>query len=557
MGVKRATAQTAAHSEVFRFALRYLSTIAILVVAREGFHVLRRFLVENTCTRIDKHLSVRVVSHLLHVDLGTFTHEKLGALHGRIFRSIDGFMRLLRLSFLDFFPALLTGLFALVTALVKQPWVGLIMAGILPTSIALTAWQLKSQKGVRLRLLRSREELDGTVVEQLGGLDYIRVAHTYASEVKRVARAAEKRRSQELTHHVSMSFFGAAKALLEGLFHLMVLGLAVYLAVTGQITYGDIFAFSMLFLSVMTPLAEVHRVIDEGHEASLRVGDLMDMLTLPLDVSFNTATHRVPRLDDRAPILEVDKLSVHYMAPEGPTSTVLDEISLVIRAGETIGIVGRSGGGKSTLLKTLMRLVHPCGGRVLVKGMPLEEVSREAISRLVGYVGQNPFLFAGTIEENITYGCTGPYLPEDVRRAAQRACLDDEIRMMPQGYATPVAERGQNLSGGQRQRLVLARVFLLDPPVLILDEATSALDTISERSVQKAIDEARTDRTVIIVAHRLSTLRDADRILVLDAGRIVESGNFHELYRRGGIFTELVRSAEKGSAPAEQEQVAV
>jgi ATP-binding cassette subfamily B protein len=554
--VKQGSEQKLAHQEMFRFAAYYLGAIAFLVFLREGLHVFRRFLVENTCTRIDKFLSVKVVAHLFQVDLATFTHEKVGALHGRIFRSIDGFMRLLRVSFLDFFPAVLTGLFALATASYKQPWVGLIMVAVIPTSVALTAWQLSSQKGVRLSLLRSREDLDGTVVEQLGGLDYVRVAHTHAQEVKRVSRVAEKRRTTELNHHVIMSFFGAAKALTEGLFHLMVLGLAVYLAVQGRITYGDIFTFSLLFLSVMTPLAEIHRVIDEGHEASLRVADLLDMLALPADRSFHTKTHREPRLDDRAPIIEVRDLRVEYASAEGARRAVLDGVSLVVHAGETVGIVGRSGCGKSTLLKVLMRLVHPCGGRAFLKGVPLEEVSREAISQLIGYVGQMPFMFAGTIEENIAYGCVARYLPEDLRRAAQRACIHDEVLMMPEGYATQVAERGQNLSGGQRQRLALARVFLQDPPILILDEATSALDTISERSVQRAIDAARADRTVIIVAHRLSTLVDADRILVFDQGRVAEAGTFSDLLKQGGIFAELALSAEKGASAPEAQPVA-
>jgi ATP-binding cassette subfamily B protein len=195
-----------------------------------------------------------------------------------------------------------------------------------------------------------------------------------------------------------------------------------------------------------------------------------------------------------------------------------------------------------------MRLVHPKAGQVFLKGVPLEDVSRQAISRLIGYVGQSPFMFAGTIEQNICYGCTITPLPEEVRQAAQRACIHDEILLMPEGYATQVAERGQNLSGGQRQRLALARVFLQDPPILILDEATSALDTISERSVQRAIDAARADRTVILIAHRLSTLIDADRILVIDQGRVVEAGTYDELLKRGGFFAELVMSAEKDSA---------
>ncbi len=299
----------------------------------------------------------------------------------------------------------------------------------------------------------------------------------------------------------------------------------------------------------------MHRVLDEGHEASLRVADLMDMLALPVDRSFRTLTHREPRLDDGAPIIEVVDLRVEYAGPEGGGRAVLDGASLAIHSGETIGIVGRSGCGKSTLLKVLMRLVHPTEGRACLMGVPLEEVSREAISQLVGYVGQAPFMFAGTIEENITYGSASRYLPEDVRRAARRACIHEEIMMMPGGYSAPVAERGQNLSGGQRQRLALARVFLQGPPVLILDEATSALDTISERSVQRAIDAARADRTVIIVAHRLSTLVDADRILVFDGGRVAESGSYSELLKQGGAFAELALSAEKPSPAPEGEVV--
>jgi ATP-binding cassette, subfamily B, bacterial len=554
--VKQGLEHTVTREHMYVLAAWFLGGVAFMVLLRELLNVLRRYLVENTCTRIDKHLSVRVVAHLLKVDLARFTHTKVGALHGRIFRSVEGSMRLVRLSFLDFLPAITTGLFALGAAIMIQPRVGLLMIGVIPVSVFLTAWQLHSQKGVRLSLNRSREDLDGTVVEQLGALDYVRVCHTHLQEVKRIAHAAENRRRKELRHHISMSFFGCAKALTEGFFHLMVLGMAVYLAIQGTISYGDIFTFSMLFLSVMTPLAEVHRVLDEGHEASLRVADLIEMLHLPIDRSFHTVTHQIPRLDDSVPIIEVENLRVEYPSATGQTLTVLDGTELTIHAGETIGIVGRTGCGKSTLLKVLMRLVHPIGGNVRLKGVPLEEVSREAISRLVGYVGQSPFMFSGTIEENITYGCQSAYLPEDIRRAAQKACVHEDIMGQPLGYKTRVAERGQNLSGGQRQRLALARVFLQNPPILILDEATSALDMISERSVQDAIDLARTDRTVIIVAHRLSTLIDADRIMVFDQGRIAECGSYAELVKMGGIFTEMLLSAEKGSPTEEPDDPA-
>jgi ATP-binding cassette subfamily B protein len=532
--------------EMFNVCVFYLGLIAGVVLLRELLNLVRRFLVENTCTRIDKYLSVKVVSHLMQADLAALTHEKLGALHGRIFRSVDGFMRLLRLAFLDFFPAVLTGVLALVAVLTKQPWLALVMVGVIPCSLALTAWQLVSQKNVRLQLIRSREDLDGTVVEQLSGLDYVRVANTHTQEVKRVARVAEKRRAKEMGHHVAMSFFGAAKALTEGSFHVFVLAFAIYLAATGQISYGAILAFSGLFLNVMTPLAEIHRVIDEGHEASLRVGDLKDMLSQPLDRSFRTPTHKEALLDDAAPVVSMHDVRVDYALPNGQRRRALDGVSLEVYHGETIGVAGRSGGGKSTWLKVLMRLVHPSGGEVRIKGAPLEQVSREAIRQLVGYVGQSPFLFAGSIEENIAYGA-GRFLPEDIRRAAQRACIHDEVLRMPDGYDTAVAERGANLSGGQKQRIALARVFLKNPPILVLDEATAALDMISERTVQKAIASAREDRTVILVAHRLSTVADADRIFVFDDGRVAEVGTFRELLQRNGVFAELVKSCASNS----------
>lgn len=543
--VKRGTEQGLARDALYREAAFYLSLIAVAYVLRELLNVVRRYFVENSCTRIEKLMTVKLVSHLLRVDLAALTHEKIGTLHGRINRSVVGFVRFLRLGFLDFFPVVLSGLFALAAALTKQSRLGLIMAGVLPVSVFLTVRQLISQKGVRLILIRSREQMDGTVVEQIGGIDYVRAANTHQREVERVASAAEKRRAKEIRHHFQMSMFGCAKALNEGFFHILVLGYAVYLAVQGVVSYGDILTFSVLFLNVMAPLSEVHRLIDEGHECSLQVGDLLEMLAEPVDQSFSPKRVEEPALRDGAPAIVTEDLRVDYHTADHQRKAGLDGVSLSIGHGETIGVAGRSGGGKTTWLRVLMRLTHPSGGKVLLGGVPLEHISREAIGRLIGYVGQSPFVFAGTIAENIAYGSDKP-AAQDIELAARRACIHDEIMDMPGGYQAEVAERGQNLSGGQRQRLALARIFLKNPPILILDEGTSALDTISERAVQRAIDAAREDRTVILVAHRLSTLRDADRIVVFDRGRIAETGTYAELVANNGVFTELAHHAGDG-----------
>jgi ATP-binding cassette subfamily B protein len=527
---------------MYALALELLGLIAIAYAAREGMKVLQSNLVESTCTRMEKLMTVRVVSHLMKIDLGNLSHEKIGALHGRISRSTVGFVRLLRLMFISLVPVSITGGLALITALAKQPWLGLIMTGVIPLSVTLTIWQLISQKGVRLTLIRSREDMDGIVVELLSGLDYVRAANTHDHEVTRLATVAEKRRAKETRHLFQMSLFSCAKALNEGLFHILVLGFAVFLATHGRIQFGDILTFSLLFLNVMAPLGEIHRIIDEGHESSLQVRDLLKMLSEPTDPSFVPVNPREPRVELGKPLLYVDGLRVEYTTADGLRRQGLDGISLSLRHGQTIGIAGRSGCGKTTLLRVLMRLTPPTTGLVLVGGVPLESISREAIGNLIGYVGQAPFIFSGTIAENIAYGAKN-VTEQDILRAARTAHIHDEIMDMPRGYDAKVAERGSNLSGGQRQRLALARVFLKNPPILILDEGTSALDNISEKNVQQALAEARADRTVIMVAHRLSTLVDTDQIFVFDEGRIVETGTFGELVLRDGAFAELVRSA--------------
>ncbi len=526
-----------------RIAMYSLGLIGFAYLVRETMNVLRRYVVEEMCTRIDKEMNVRVVSHLMKVDLARLEQDQVGALYGRLTRSVDGLVRFLRIGFLDFVPALFTGLFALWATLAKQPRMALVMTGVIPVSLALTIWQLITQRGVRLSLLRSREAIDGTVVEQLGGIDYIRAANTHQTEAARVECAAERRRAKELRHHFQMSLFGSGKAINEGFFHLVVLAYAIYLLLHGAVQPGQILTFSVLYLNVMSPLNEVHRFIDEAQECGLRVRDLLDLLAEPIDISFHAPASSEPRLVVGEPVFVSDGLRVSLGPDSRERRPVLDGLTITLRHGETIGVAGRSGCGKSTWLKTLMRLAHPSGGDASFGGIPLAQVSRENIGQIVGYVGQNPFVFAGTIAQNIAYGCAGA-THADIERAAALACIDEEIRAMPDGYAARVAERGQNLSGGQKQRLALARVFLKNPPILILDESTSALDNIVERRVQKAIVTARAERTVIIVAHRLSTLRQADRILVFEDGRIVETGSYSDLIRIDGVFAALVRSAE-------------
>lgn len=544
VGVRNAAGDATLPEGFFRAAGFYMGLIGGAYLLREALQVARRYIVEDTTTRLEKHLFVRVITQLLTADLANVSQEKIGVLHGRMLRSVAGGVRFLRLGFLDFLPALLSGGLALTAVVAKEPWLGLAMTVVVPISLYITLLQIRSQEGVRLELMRSREQMDGTVVEQLNGIEYIRAADTHLREVERVAQAAENLRRKELRHHFEMSLYGSSKALGEALVHICVLGAAVYLAAKGEISVGSVFTFSMLFLNVMAPLNEVHRVVDEGHESSLMVADLLQMLQQESDRSYRTPTRAAGETESDE-LISGKHLEVDYATPAYVRRGALSDVSFSVRRGEIIGIAGRSGCGKSTLLKALMRLVHPKSGEADVAGVPLDATSRESIARLTGYVSQSPFIFAGTIAENIAYERPDS-TADDLRRAAEMACLHDEIMAMPGGYNARVAERGKNLSGGQQQRLALARVFLKDPALLILDEATSALDNISERRIQQALTNGRRDRTILLVAHRLSTLLYADRILVFDQGKIVEMGTYDELVELGGVFTELVRSAQGG-----------
>jgi subfamily B ATP-binding cassette protein MsbA len=233
----------------------------------------------------------------------------------------------------------------------------------------------------------------------------------------------------------------------------------------------------------------------------------------------------------------------------GSGDPVLSEVSFALPRGKVVALVGPSGAGKTTLADLLPRFHDPVGGRITMDGVPLTRLTRRSLRALMGVVSQDTVLLNDTVQANIAYG-SATATRAQVEAAARAANAEPFIAQLPQGYDTVLGERGTRLSGGQRQRIAIARALLRDPPILILDEATSALDTESERLVQQAIDRLMAERTVLVIAHRLATVRDADEIVVLDAGRVVQRGSHEQLFRSGGLYRRLYDLQFRDQEPA-------
>ncbi|WP_341928462.1 ABC transporter ATP-binding protein [Methyloversatilis discipulorum] len=307
-----------------------------------------------------------------------------------------------------------------------------------------------------------------------------------------------------------------------------------FMALNGDIGVGSYSVLVYLTQRLLWPLTRLADLTDLYQRSMSSIERVMNLLQTPVNIAYEGRA--LPRAEVRGELV-FDEVSFAY---DGTTRPALDRVALRIDAGRSAAFVGSTGGGKSTLIKLLLRFYEPQQGRVLLDGMPIGELNLQDLRRAIGYVAQDTFLADASVAQNIAYGMPDA-TREAVIEAAKSAEAHDFIVALPQGYDTPVGERGLRLSGGQRQRLALARAILKDPPILVLDEATSAVDNETEAAIQRSLERLVVGRTTLIVAHRLSTVRHADAIHVIDGGRIAESGTHDQLLALDGIYASLWR----------------
>ncbi|MBV9244683.1 MAG: type I secretion system permease/ATPase [Methylobacteriaceae bacterium] len=519
---------------------RGLTTLDVLIVGLVAVSLfeslltaLRTYVFSHTTNRIDVELGARLFRHLMALPIAYFEARRAGDSVARV-RELENIRNFLTSSALT----LVIDLFFTFVFLAVMAYYSIFLTGIVlvsfPFYVAISAGATPIFRRRLDEKFNRGAENQSFLVEAVTGVETLKAMA--------VEPQMQRRWEEQLAGYVRASFrvlslgnwASQGVQLVSKLVTAAVLFFGAKAVIAGDLTVGELVAFNMLAGRVAQPVLRLAQVWQDFHQARLSIARLGDILNTHPEPNFAPGRTGLPAIRGA---IAFEHVGFRYRL-DGPE--ILHDVNLAITAGQTVGVIGPSGSGKSTLAKLVQRLYLPESGRILVDGVDLAMIDVSWLRRQVGVVLQENVLFNRSIRENIALA--DPGMPvERVMAAARLAGAHDFILELPQGYDTVVGERGASLSGGQRQRIAIARALVMGPRILIFDEATSALDYESERVIQENMRQIARNRTVIIIAHRLSAVRDADRIITIERGRLIEDGTHDELLRAGGRYASLLR----------------
>ena len=517
--------------------LLVLAVINVVVwLVESGSEYVSNLLWRNLAQTIEHEARMDAYRHVQRLELAWFEDQSTGGLLAILNDDVNQLERFLDMGAQELIRTLVNIIFVGVVFFVASPVLGVV--AFLP--IPLIVWaSVRYQRRLEPRYTEVREaagDLSALLANNVSGIATIRSFTAEDRETGRVEAGSQiYREANGRAIKLSSAFIPLIRmAILAAFTITLVVGGQA--AISGSLDVGLFSVLVYMTQRLLWPLTRLGETFDLYQRAMASTRRILDLLAVEPTIVDGPGVLPSPVSGEVC----FDRVSFAYGPPEDRGPAVLDRFSLEVPAGETHAIVGPTGAGKSTVVKLLLRLYEATEGRITMDGVGIDEVPLAELRRAVGYVGQDVFLFQGTVRENLAYG--RPHATqEELERAARLAEAHEFITALPRGYDTVVGERGQKLSGGQRQRLSIARAILKDPPLLVLDEATSSVDNETEAAIQRSLELVGRDRTVVVIAHRLSTVRHADHIHVLEKGRVVESGTHDALLAERGLYAALWR----------------
>ena len=532
--VSKTSMQRYLPEQAFRTFFIVMGVMAAAYVLKAVFYYLITLVGHRMGVRIEADMRSDIFRHMQRLSYSFYDKNRTGVLMSRITNDLFDITELAHHGPENLLICTLTIIGSLVILMTIQWKLALLILVLLPLCIAVTLRQRLAMRRANVEVKRKTAEINAAIESGISGIRTAKAFAAERAEDEKFDRSNDAFRSVKIVYYRTFARFMSCMEFTMGIIPVAVIAYGGFLIMRGEMGYIELITFSLYISTFISPVRRLVQFMEQYMQGSAGFLRFLEVMRTEPEVEDAPDANELQNVRGD---IRFDHVSFRY----GDGTEALHSVDLTIRAGESFALVGPSGGGKTTLCHLLPRFYDVTEGSVSVDGQDVRSVTQDSLRKHIGIIQQDVFLFADTIRENIRYGRPDA-TDAEVIEAAVRAEIHREILEMPDGYDTYIGERGVMLSGGQKQRVSIARVFLKDPPILILDEATSALDSVTEQRIQQSLEALGEGRTCLTIAHRLSTVRNADRIAVIEGGRIVEMGSHRELMEKNGAYAALQRA---------------